>query len=219
MRRRTVNDVIEETKILMQNYRADFIRIQDDVFIYKTDDWLKEFTERWSKEVKLPFYCLLRAELLTDEMAFYLKKAGCFSVCMSIEAGNDQIRNRMMRRPVSKAKLEKAFTICKKYKINVYANSMLALPFTTLEYDIESVDFAVKNKPEMPNFSIFMPYPGTDLGDFCREVGIYNPAEDELTYGMRNMSPLGCFSEKEKERSIICANWRLLPLNFRGSEI
>ncbi|MFA5147138.1 MAG: radical SAM protein [Candidatus Omnitrophota bacterium] len=198
VRRRTVSSVIEETKEMKNRYRVDFVRIQDDVFVYKADEWLKEFSERWASEIRLPFYCLLRAELVTDEMASYLKKAGCFSVCMSIEAADDDVRLRMMRRNATKPQLEEAFRIFKRHGINVYANTMLALPFTTLDHDIASLDFAIKVKPEMPNFSIFMPYPGTDLGDYCIERGIYDPEGDSIDYGMRNMSPLSCFSDREK---------------------
>ena len=196
-RRRSVDSVIKETKILISKYRAEFIRIQDDVFIYKVDDWFKEFAERWPVEIGKPFYCLIRSELITDEMARYLKKAGCASICMSIEAGDDDIRIRMMRRKVSKDQLREAFSILKKYKINVYSNAMLALPFTTLEHDIATVDFSIEVQPEMPNFSILMPYSGTDLGDYSRQSKIYND-DGDVDYGMRNMSPLTCFSEKEK---------------------
>jgi hypothetical protein len=132
-------------------------------------------------------------------MAFYLKKAGCFSICMSIEAADDKVRNRMLRRSASKEQLEEAFRILKKHKIHVYANTMLALPFTSLVQDIASIDFAMKVKPDMPNFSIFMPYPGTDLGDYCQRVGIYNPQKENIHYGMRNMSPLTCFTKREIE--------------------
>ncbi len=199
VRRRSVDSIIRETRELSEVYPVKFIRIQDDVFTHKADDWLKEFAQRWSEEIHLSFYCLLRAELVTDKMAFYLKKAGCFSICMSIESANDDVRMRMMRRNVTKNQLENAFCIFKKYKINVYTNTMVGLPFTTLKQDIESLDFAVKVQPEFPDFSIFMPYPGTDLGDYCKRAGIYDPVEDEITYGMRNMSPLACFTKKEKE--------------------
>jgi len=199
VRRRSVESIIQEIKSLVADYRADFIRIQDDVFVYRVDDWLKEFAERWSREVKIPFYCLLRSELVTDEMAFYLKKAGCFSICMSIETADDDLRIRMMRRNVTKQQLENAFDTFRKHKINCYANSMLALPFTTLGHDIASVDFAIKVQPDMPNFCTFMPYPGTDLGDYCADAGIYNPEQDSIDYGIKNTSPLRCFSEKEKE--------------------
>lgn len=198
VRRRSVESIVQETRKLKEKYRVSFIRIQDDVFVYRADDWLKEFAERWSSDINLPFYCLLRAELVTDEMAFYLKKAGCFSICMSIEAADDDVRIKMMRRKATKKQLEEAFRIFKKHKISVYANTMLALPFTTLEHDIASLDFAIKVKPEMPNFSIFMPYAGTDLGDYCYSASIYNPEKDDIDYGMRNMSPLNCFSDKEK---------------------
>jgi anaerobic magnesium-protoporphyrin IX monomethyl ester cyclase len=196
-RRRSVNSVIKETKELVTNYRVEFIRIQDDVFVHRVDDWLKEFADRWSSEIAIPFYCLLRSELVNDEMAHYLKKAGCFSICMSIEAADEEVRNRMLRRKMDDARLENAFHILKKHGINIYANSMLALPYTSLEHDITSVDFAIKVKPDMPNFSIFMPYPGTDLGDYCIQNGIYDPEKDNISYGMRNTSPLTCFSEKE----------------------
>ena len=198
VRRRSVDSVIKETKQLISRYRTAFIRIQDDVFVHKADEWLKEFSVRWASEICLPFYCLLRAEFITDEMALGLKKAGCASVGMSIEAADDEVRNRMMRRHVSKAQLENAFRILKKYKIRVYTNTMLALPFTTLEHDIASLDFSIKIKPDMPNFSIFMPYPGTDLGDYCKKAGIYDPVRETIDFGMRNMSPLSCFSAKEK---------------------
>lgn len=214
VRRRSVGSVIEETKELINRYRADFIRIQDDVFLYKTDEWLKEFARRWSDEIRVPFYCLLRAELITDEMAFYLKKAGCFSVCMSIESADDEVRLRMMRRKATRDQLENAFRILKTHKINVYANTMLALPFTTLAQDISSLDFAIKVRPEMPNFSIFMPYAGTDLGDYCRDSGIYDPLEDDIAYGMRNMSPLRCFSEKEKEAQYNLCELAIIAVKF-----
>ena len=214
VRRRSVDSVIRETKELVDNHRVEFIRIQDDVFVYKSDDWLEKFAERWSSEIGLPFYCLLRSELITDEMAYYLKKAGCFSICMSIEAGDYNVRNKVLRRRISNEKLEIAFKILKKHNINIYANTMLALPFTDINHDVESVDFAIRVKPDMPNFSIFMPYPGTDLGDYCRDAGIYDSEKDDITYGMRNMSPLTCFSKNEKEAQYNLCQLAIVAVKF-----
>lgn len=197
VRRRSVDSVIEETKRLVSKYRVDFIRIQDDVFVLKVDDWIKEFAEKFPSEIGIPYYALMRAESLTDEMAYYLKKSGCFSLAMSIETANDDIREKMLRRKGTKQHFEEAFKNAKKHKINVYANTMLAMPFTTLDHDIESLDFVMKVKPQMPNFSIFMPYPGTDLGDYCLDVGVYNPEKNPINYGMRNASPLNCFTKRE----------------------
>ena len=199
VRRRSVDSVIKETAELVANYRVDFIRIQDDVFALRVDGWLREFCERWASEIGIPFYCLLRVEYVTDEMALCLKKAGCFSICMSTESADDNVRNGMLRRRATKKELTKVFAIFKKYKINVYTNAMLGLPFTSIDQDIASLDLYVKVRPEMPNFSIFMPYPGTDLGDYCKQASIHDPDRESINYGMRNMSPLTCFSKREKE--------------------
>jgi len=214
VRRRSVDSIIKETQELKAKHRVSFVRVQDDVFVYREDDWLKEFAERWANEVRLPFYCLLRAELITDEMLFYLKKAGCFSICMSIEAADDDVRGRMIRRKVSKSDLERAFNTAKKHKINVYSNTMLAFPFTSLEHDIASLDFAVKVQAEMPNFSIFMPYPGTDLGDYCKAAGIYDPVNDYIDYGIRSESPLKCFSKKTKEAQYNLVQLAIVAVKF-----
>jgi len=214
VRRRSVDSVIRETKELISNYRVDFIRIQDDVFAYRVDDWLHEFAKRWSEEIKIPFYALIRSELVTNELAAVLKRAGCFSICMSIESADDYLRKKMMRRNVAREKLEDAFKILREYGINIYANTMLALPFSSIEQDIQNLDFVVKVKPDMPNFSIFMPYPGTDLGDYCRDKGIYKPDENDINYGMRNMSPLDCFSEKEKRAQYNICQLAIVAVKF-----
>lgn len=214
VRRRSVGSIIEEMLQLKRAYRVAFVRIQDDVFVHRADAWLEEFAKRWSKEVRVPFYCLLRAELVTDQMAQYLREAGAFSVCMSIEAADDDVRKRMLRRRVSKQQLENAFRIFKKQRINVYANSMLAFPFTTLEHDIASVDLAIRLRPQMPNFSVFMPYPGTDLGDYCAKAHIFDPVEDEIDYGIKNMSPLSCFSEQERRAQYNLCQLAIVAIKF-----
>ncbi len=212
VRRRSVSSVIEETVELRNNHRTDIIRIQDDIFVYKVDDWLIEFSERFPKEVGIPFYCLLRLEFVTEELAYYLNKAGCCSVSVSVESADDDIRNVMLRRKMSKDKMKKAFQILKKHDICVYNNVMLALPHTTLKDDIESVDFIIKVKPEMPDFSIFMPYPGTDLGDYCRESGIYDHENDNIYYGIANESPLKCFDDKTKRAQYNLAQLAILTV-------
>ncbi|MBI3814478.1 MAG: hypothetical protein HY279_08445, partial [Nitrospinae bacterium] len=114
-------------------------------------------------------------------------------------AFDDQVRKKMLRRKMDRKVIEDAFRIIKKYKINIYNNNMIALPFTSLEQDIDSLDFIIKLQPEMPDFTIFMPYHGTDLGDYCREAGIHDVETESMAgHGLKILSPLTCFSEKEK---------------------
>ncbi|MDI6760939.1 MAG: hypothetical protein QMD05_08930, partial [Candidatus Brocadiaceae bacterium] len=68
------------------------IKFYDDIFALREDEWLEEFSEKYPKEVGLPFHCLVRADILTEGMLLKLKKAGIQSISMSIEAGNEFVR-------------------------------------------------------------------------------------------------------------------------------
>jgi hypothetical protein len=55
----------------------------------RVDSWLEEFAEVYPREVGLPFFCLTRCNMLTEENLRALKRAGLHSLTMSIKAGND----------------------------------------------------------------------------------------------------------------------------------
>src|SRR6516165_4926841 len=105
MRRRSVDDLITEIKDVAQRYPvARFVRFADDVFVVnKEDEWLEEFAERYPKEVGLPFYCLIRCNALTENVARLLQKAGCNrdysrggNVQKSARCGSDQLRDSIL---------------------------------------------------------------------------------------------------------------------------
>ncbi|MBI5469569.1 MAG: B12-binding domain-containing radical SAM protein, partial [Deltaproteobacteria bacterium] len=74
--RMSVDRLIAELKELKKNYDTQFIKFYDDIFILKDDAWLDEFSEKYPKEVGVPFHCLMRANLLTEPILLKLKKAG-----------------------------------------------------------------------------------------------------------------------------------------------
>ena len=198
VRRHSVEYVIEEVKRVKQNYRLEFVKFYDDVFSYRVDEWFEKFVKLYKKEINLPFQCLTRADLLTDDMAKLLKEAGCFSLSMSIEAGNPQIRNDLLKRNMANDEIIKAFDICNKYKINTFANNILGLPYATIENEIETLDLNLKCKVSFAEFPIFHPYPRTELGDFCMKEGIYSHHYEDLHMSYMNRSPLSCFTERQK---------------------
>lgn len=215
VRKRSVTSLILEAQELKRDYPVKFFRIQDDAFVYQADDWLREFAARWSTEVGIPFYCLIRAEFVTEEIVKLLAQAGCKSVSMSIESAVDDIRNRMLRRNMTREHISSAFRICQEHGIAVFTNTMLGLPFTRLQDDIESLDFNIKIKADLPSFSVFMPFPGTDLGDYCRNAGILTEEKSgELGFGMRNQTQLSCFSPEVKRAQYNLCQLGIVAVKF-----
>jgi radical SAM superfamily enzyme YgiQ (UPF0313 family) len=199
MRRRSVDNVIEEMRYVVKNYQpVKFIRFADDTFAHTVDGWLVEFLEKYRKEIGLPFYCLMRSNTLTEDMARLLSEAGCKSISMSIEAGNEHIRNTVLKRRLSNDMVVKSFENAKKFNIKTQSNTILGIPGTTLQHDFESFEFAKKLEPTVPTFSIFCPYPGTELTNYAIEKGLFDGSfDDNLKFYSK--SALNCYTEKEKD--------------------
>lgn len=198
VRRHSVDYVIEEIKRVKSRYRLDCVKFYDDIFTYKVDDWLEDFARKYRREINLPFHCLTRADLMTDDMARVLKEAGCFSISMSIEAGNPRFRNQILKRNMTDEQIINAFHICRKYGINTFSNNILGLPYATIENEIETIELNIKARASFVEFPIFHPYPHTELGDYSIDQGIYQSGYNELHMSYMNKSPLNCFTEEEK---------------------
>ena len=198
IRRHSVDYLIEEVRRVKANYRLDCVKFYDDMFTYRADEWLEDFARKYKKEIGLPFHCLTRANVVTEDMVKLLKEAGCYSVSMSIEAGNERFRNEVLKRGMSEQEILNAFHLFYRFGIYTFSNNILGLPYATLKDEIETIDLNIRAKASFVEFPIFHPYPKTELGDFCVKQKIYEPDYSGLHMSYMNKSPLTCFTEKEK---------------------
>ncbi|NIO19545.1 MAG: radical SAM protein, partial [Candidatus Aenigmarchaeota archaeon] len=59
-RQRSVDRVIEELKQLKRDYpKVEYLIFRDEILTVNPK-WVKEFSEKYPKEIGLPFYCLMR---------------------------------------------------------------------------------------------------------------------------------------------------------------
>ncbi len=196
--RMSVERIISELKLLKDTYPTQFIKFYDDIFVFKDDEWLTEFAERFPREIGLPFHCLMRANLLTEPILVNLKKAGLSSISMSIESGNDRVRNEILKRNMSKETMIEAFALCKKYNIPTFSNTIFAIPSSTLADDIESLDLNLACHVTFGEFPLFFPYPKTELAEYAIEHKYFDGDFDKLHMSYQSTSPLTCFSKEEK---------------------
>lgn len=220
VRRRSVEPVIQELEHNVKHYGpVKQIRIFDDTFAFTVDDWLKEFLAKYKERIGLPFYCLLRPNLVTDEMGEILAAHGCHSVSMSIEAADDQLRNDLLKRNISRKSLVNAFSILHKHGINAQTIVMLGLPGSTVEQDFESFYFMQSMKPSLGLCSIWAPYPNTSLTQYAVDSGYLDEGYNFRTL-YAEKSRLSCYSEKEKQIQInllrLSALFCDLPRQFNG---
>lgn len=199
IRRHSVDYVLEEIRKTREKYPLSRIKFYDDIFTFRADDWLEEFSEKYKKQIDIPYYCYTRADLLTEDMTRLLKASGCETIQMAVESVNDRIRYELLHRKMTREQMKQSFKLCQDYGIKIVTNYIVGLPTSSIQDDIDAVNFNIEAGIHVPEFPIFHPYPGTELGNLCVEKGWFDGDYDRLHISLNNRSPLNCFTEHEKD--------------------
>lgn len=197
VRTRSVTNVIKEIK----NVKPRFVYFQDSCFGVSTK-WLKSFCLTYAREIKAPFHCHLRPVQVTEERVDFLRHAGCVSTRMALETASDRLRALIGRPNTSNEEAVNASKILKKHGIKLMIQNMLALPTSTIEDDLATLEVNIRCQPAYAWSSIFSPFPGTALGDECKVKGWYTGDYSDITDCFFDKSVL-IFSDEYKERTYV----------------
>ena len=161
-RRRSPALVADEIQHLKQNYDFDMIWFVDDVFTIN-HKWLREFVnEMESRQVKVPYEIITRADRLTEEAVQLLKQSGCFRVWIGAESGSQKIIDAMDRR-VKVDDVRKMIQLVKSYGIEAGTFIMLGYPGED-ETDIkETLQHLKTSNPDHYTITVAYPIKGTPL--------------------------------------------------------
>jgi anaerobic magnesium-protoporphyrin IX monomethyl ester cyclase len=198
-RRRSPGNVICELKEVTASHDVRFVLFMDDTFILQKD-WLQEFMARYKTEVGLPFWCQVRANLVTDNNIALFKDAGCVSVSFGLEAGNDRLRNAVLNRNMSRGEILGAADVLRRHGIAFMTNNMLGLPTGNLETDLETLELNVQCRPAYANVFLYQPYPKTALGEWASAEGWMVGSFDDLSGSVSDNTVIRFGSEAEKRQ-------------------
>ncbi len=200
LRQMSVDKVIEEVGWVQKRYPLQFVVFLDDLFIISTE-WLRELAARFPQEIGLPFFCNVRANLVTEDKIALLKQAGCTSVGMGVETGNPRLRNEILKRSLSDEQLIGASRLLRQAGIQLVTTNMLGLPGGTLADDFETLALNHACRPAYANAFLYQPYPRTELGEYARQHGLVEGSLDEIDDSAWERSVLR-FSSPEEKRQI-----------------
>jgi anaerobic magnesium-protoporphyrin IX monomethyl ester cyclase len=200
LRQRSVDNVIAETKELRDRYGATRIDFHDDTFILDKQ-WLREFAPRFRDEVGLPFNCNVRANLVTEEVIMLLKEGGCTTVAMGVEAGNDDLRNLVLKRRLNREEIVNTGHWLIEHGIDLLTQNMMALPGETIDMAFETVEINAQIHPQHMNLYFFQPHPGTELTQYSIDNGYFDGDFSDFPESMlarsSNRIPLKTPNEQE----------------------
>jgi len=164
VRYRNVSDLC--TEIYKTN--PSFVYFQDDCF-GSSRKWLKRFVREYDG---FSYHCHLRADTLDNEYVSLLGKSGCYSVHVALETADEAYRKKMLGRHMANETIIEACAKLKDAGIKIMLQNMIGLPGTTINDDLDTLLVNIAIKPDYAWCSIYQPYPGTVLGDYCYKKGL-----------------------------------------------
>lgn len=171
IRRRSAQSLLAEIRDVRTRFGLKSVFFQDDIFILDRT-WLADFLDRYHAEVRLPFTCLVRADLVDENVVRRLKQAGCVGVQFGIESGNERIRNQVLRKRLNDAQIIEAGRLFKRYRIPCKTYNIIGLPEEGVEEVLQTIRINARIKADLPWVATLTPYPRTDIAAAMKASGL-----------------------------------------------
>ena len=170
---RDAGNVIEEMKILKNQYGIKEIMFEDDNLTLNMNRAGKLFDLMAREKLDIiwdtpngvsPF-------ALSNELLDKIKASGCVQVNLAVESGNQDVLKKIMSKPVKLSAVRSLVKHCRKIDLPVSAFLVVGLPGETVKQMWDSIEFVKKLGIRYPHISVATPYPGTELYDICKMNG------------------------------------------------
>ncbi len=180
-REKSVARAVEEIAYFTKKYNYKWIFLIDETFTIKADR-VKEFCKIYKEKVGIPFGCMTRPEVISEEKLIWLKDAGCNIIRMGIESGNEEYRKKILDRHMKQEHIVNAFLLAKKVGIPSYSFNMVGLPNETRKDVFSTIEINRKGKVGEAQITLFYPFQGTRLRDYAEEHDLFDDNDHVSSY-------------------------------------
>ena len=170
VRLRSIPKIIEELSMIKKRYNPSCFFFHDETFGLKKD-YYQEFLNTYKRAINLPFSCLVRADLVTEDFIRLLKETGCYFASFGVESGNEKLRNTLLKKRVTNDNILNCAGFLNKYKIPFSTFNMVGLPKETLADVWSTVDLNARLGPRWAWFSVYQTLPKTELAQYAQNQG------------------------------------------------
>ncbi|MEW5758303.1 MAG: radical SAM protein [Candidatus Omnitrophota bacterium] len=162
VRKRSVDSVINEIRHCIQQYNIYNFLFRSDTFTIDKN-WVLEFCRKIT-DLNLRIYWAAnsRTDTFDEELAFAMKRAGCFLIEFGIESGSDASL-KLEKKGTTINNAMNAVVAAKKAKLLVYGTVLIGFPWENLNSLRETEKFIHKLNIDFVEAHIVAPYRGTEL--------------------------------------------------------
>jgi radical SAM superfamily enzyme YgiQ (UPF0313 family) len=181
VRFRSPESIIKEIKHITTIYpsitniylRAETLSVDKD-YTFSLCDHLIGLNSRLKNPLEYMTSLSLKKELIENDVFLSkLKAAGVGNVSVGLESGSERIRSEILRRPpYSNLDIIKFSRMARKLGIKVSLNNLIGLPGETLSDFKRTIECVRVCNPDHAHLYVFYPYPGTDLFERSKQMGL-----------------------------------------------
>jgi len=167
---RSVENVVDEFEYITKELpEVKEIFIEDDTFTISKKRIKEVCAEIKRRKLDITWSCNARANLDYETMRV-MKEAGCRLLDVGYESGSDEILKNVKKGITTKE--SRRFTgDAKRAGLMILADFIFGLPGETKETAEQTIRFVKKIKPNIVQFAVATPIPGTEFYNYVKENG------------------------------------------------
>src|SRR3990167_5593587 len=146
----------------MERRGAKEIFFYDDTFSVSMKRVQQICDEYKRRNLHIKWDIRTRVNVVNEELLKNMKEAGCERIHFGVETGNARVVKELQK-GTSIEQVEKAFDICKKYKIKTLAYFMMGNPTETMDDVKDTLAVSRRIKPDFMQMTILSPFPATQI--------------------------------------------------------
>ncbi len=190
VRWRSPENVIREIEQTKRDFGTIEFHFWDDTFTIHRPRTVSVLKAMIDSRVHITWTCLTRADRLDAELVDLMKEAGCYQVFLGLESGSDR-QLEMMKKKITTADGRRAAKLLNDKRLFWSALMMVGLPEETEDEIMQTWQFLKDIEPPEIVFSVFAPFPGTELYAHARSLGLIDDTIDWAT--VETKSPRNAF--------------------------
>jgi anaerobic magnesium-protoporphyrin IX monomethyl ester cyclase len=179
----TPEEIVRRMKKYKDKYGFNHVQFIDENMAVMPLDNLRRLSALYRKEVGVSYFVQSRPDCFVEhpEKAQLMADMGCRMVGIGCESGNEELRRKVLNRPVPDGVIEKAVEILRNAGIMVAAYYIIGFPQETKAMIKQTIELHRRIKPERFSVRFLQPYPGTSIREYCVEQKYMD--DDQKLYG------------------------------------
>jgi len=162
--------VVEQIEYLIKHYGKKIFIFGDNSFNIDLGH-VEAFSDLLlKKNLQILWAISLRADIINQDVADKMRKAGCYNVSIGIESANNDILAHIGK-GCTIEQIEEGISILQKAGIEIMSQFVIGSPYDTLETVKESIAFAKEAGCDYTNFYAVLPFKGTRQWEYIHEHG------------------------------------------------